>query len=210
MGFRSSPVVKVLVSVLSGGRSVFARRVFLYQVGTCRVQSKPRPGYFEPLWKARSRFSFHYSCFYIWGCWMSTKSLILLWILELLTGKECICAEGCMYSISATPGFFVFFSTPLLLQCFAYRVSCSLLVLYSAGRMTHLSVIQLPHDILLVHPASALTIHLPKKQTVSLNKLLSDSIIPVLQHGPVFKTIIIIAIIMQHLSELTQTDFPLS
>lgn len=85
------------------------------------------------------------------------------------------------------------------------------MVLYSAGRMTHLSVIQLPHDILFVHPASALTIHLPKKQTVSLNKLLSDSIIPVLQHGPVFKTrIIIIVIIVQHLSELTQTDFPLS
>lgn len=127
MGFRSSPAVKVLVSVLSGGRSVFARRVFLYQVGTCRVQSKPRPGYFEPLWKARSRFSFHYSCFYIWGCWMSTKSSILLWILELLKGKECICAEGCMYSISATPGSFFFFlpPPPLTVLC----LSCELLII---------------------------------------------------------------------------------
>lgn len=34
------------MSVLRGGRSVFARRVFLHQVGTCRVQSKPRSGYF--------------------------------------------------------------------------------------------------------------------------------------------------------------------
>lgn len=39
------------------------------------------------------------------------------------------------------------------------RLSCELLsgalrlVLYSAGRMTHLSVIHFPHDILLVHPA---------------------------------------------------------
>lgn len=70
--------------------------------------------------------------------------------------------------------------------------------------MTHLSVIQLPHDILLAHPA-ALSPSTCQKQTLSLNKLPRFSVIPVLQHKPVFKTIMRVR--LQHLPKLTQTHF---
>lgn len=138
----------------------------------------------EPLWKARSRFSFHYGCFYISGCWMSTSSLI--WLLELLKGKGCVCAQGCVCSVCSytwqTP------SSPPPPSPAALCLSCQLpsgastLVSHSAERTTPLSVIHTPR--------SALTNHLPTKTNSVPHPPPPDSEVcgsrPAVQHGPVF------------------------
>ena len=68
---QESVCASVCVCVFSAGC------VFLYQVGICRVQSKPRPGYFYMSLSGKRDldFLFHYGCFYISGRWMSTDSL---------------------------------------------------------------------------------------------------------------------------------------
>ncbi len=79
VGFLLLPTVKVLLSVLSGGRGVCVCSV-CFPVSSWDMQSAVKASVRlflnEPLWKARSSFSFHYACFYISGCWMSTNSLI--------------------------------------------------------------------------------------------------------------------------------------
>lgn len=84
--------------------------------------------------------------------------------------------------------FFLFFSPSPLHACLSCEQlsGASRLVLYSVGRMTHLSVIQFTRDIVLVHPAVLSSPSTCQKQTVSLNKLLPpihEGL--VLQHRPV-------------------------
>lgn len=91
--------------------------------------------------------------------------------MHMCSGDSVVKDVRTVFWIHLTPCDFFFF--PLAVLC----LSCELLsgalrlVLYSAGRMTHVSVIQLPHDILLVRPAVLLP-STCQKQTVSLNKLL--------------------------------------